>query len=144
MRQFKGAGPDALTEDGCTALHIAVKGHHLDCAKLLLASGVRANISNTNGDTPLHLAAGLGDKDMVKLLLRKVMNKEICNHLGKAAYDVAAESGHTILFDVLRLWGKLSKAARKGEERVINWLLDNGASINGAHFLDLSHPTPYN
>ncbi|KAF9604914.1 hypothetical protein IFM89_011196 [Coptis chinensis] len=88
--------------------------------------------------------AGLGDKDMVKLLLRKVVNKEICNHLGKAAYDVAAESGHTILFDVLRLGDKLSKAARKGEERAINWLLDNGASINGAHFLDLSHPTPYN
>ncbi|KAF9601038.1 hypothetical protein IFM89_015023 [Coptis chinensis] len=104
--------------------------HHLDwqsCCWLAVQEPILAILMVT------HIASsgGLSDKDMVKLLLRKGANKEICNHLGKAAYDVAAESGHTILFDVLRLGDKLCKATHKGEERAINWLLDNGASING-------------
>ncbi|KAF9592275.1 hypothetical protein IFM89_013501 [Coptis chinensis] len=126
---LKGADVDALTADGCTALHLAVEERRRDCARLLLASGAKPDIRD--GDTPLHLSAGLGDEHVVKLLLQKGANKDIRNHLGKTAYDVAAEYGYTRLYDLLRLGDSLCTAARKGEVRTIQRLIENGASING-------------
>ncbi|EXB44763.1 hypothetical protein L484_000693 [Morus notabilis] len=67
------------------------------------------------GDTPLHVTAALGDEHMVKLLLQKGANKDIRNYARQTPYDVAAENGHSRLFDVLRLGDSLCLAARKGE-----------------------------
>lgn len=129
---LKNANVDALTEDGNTALHTAVEKGKRDCARLLLAHGAKPDIRNTDDlDTPLHIASALGDENMVKLLLQKGANKDIRNRVGKTAYDVAAEHGHTRLFDALRLGESLSIAARKGEVRTIQRLLQTGASING-------------
>ncbi|KAK6942468.1 Ankyrin repeat [Dillenia turbinata] len=129
---LKGANADALTKDGNTALHLAVEERRRDCARLLLANGARPDIRNgSDGDTPLHIAAGLGDEQMVKLLLQKGANKDVQNRLGKTAWDVATEFGHARLFDALRLGDSLCMAARKGDVRTINRLLENGAAING-------------
>ncbi|KAI3443381.1 hypothetical protein Pfo_000046 [Paulownia fortunei] len=119
---LKGANVNALTKDGNTALHLAVEERRRDCARLLNAS---------DGDTPLHIASTLGDEQMVKLLLHKGANKDVRNKTGKRAYDLAAENGHTKLFDALRLGDNLCLAARKGELRLILGLLEKGASING-------------
>ncbi|KAJ4841516.1 hypothetical protein Tsubulata_012670 [Turnera subulata] len=67
---------------------------------------------------------------MVKLLLQKGANKDIRNRNGKTAYDVAAEYGHTRLFDPLKFGNSLCIAARKGEVRTVNRLIENGAPIN--------------
>nr|C7B178.1 RecName: Full=Protein VAPYRIN; Short=PhVpy; AltName: Full=Protein PENETRATION AND ARBUSCULE MORPHOGENESIS 1 [Petunia x hybrida]ACU00619.1 penetration and arbuscule morphogenesis protein [Petunia x hybrida] len=129
---LKGANVNSLTKDGNTALHLAVEERRRDCARLLLANGARADICSTgNGDTPLHIAAGLGDEHMVRVLLQKGAEKYIRNKYGKTAYDVAAEHGHNKLFDALRLGDSLCVAARKGEVRTVQRLLENGASING-------------
>jgi ankyrin repeat protein len=129
---MKGANVDALTKDGNSALHLAVEEKRRDCARLLLANGTKFDIRNAaDGDTPLHIAAGLGDEPMVKLLLHKGANKDIRNKLGKTAYDLAAEFGHTRLFDALKLGDSLSMAARKGEIRTIQKLIENGALLNG-------------
>ncbi|XP_038725073.1 protein VAPYRIN-like [Tripterygium wilfordii] len=129
---LKGANVDSLTKDGYTSLHLAVEERRRDCARLLLASGARTDIRNTvDGDTPLHIAASLGDEQMVKLLLTKGANKDIRNKAGKTAYDLAAENGHSRLFDALKLGDSLCVAARKGEVRTIHKLLESGAAING-------------
>ncbi|KAI3738441.1 hypothetical protein L2E82_28473 [Cichorium intybus] len=128
---LRGAYVNSLTKDGNTALHLAVEERRRDCARVLLAAGAKVDIGNSDNETPLHIATALGDDNMVKLLLQKRSNKEIRNKSGKTAYDVAAEHGHTRLFDVLRLGDRLSVAARKGEMRVINRLLEGGAAING-------------
>ncbi|OMO70415.1 Major sperm protein [Corchorus olitorius] len=129
---LKGANVNSLTKDGNTALHLAVEERRRDCARLLLANGAKADIRNVrDGDTPLHIAAGLGDEQMVKLLLQKGANKDIRNKTGKTAYDVAAEFGHMRLFDALKLGDSLCLAARKGELRTIQRLIENGAVING-------------
>ncbi|KAF1001577.1 hypothetical protein AG4045_024200 [Apium graveolens] len=129
---LKNANVNALTKDGNTALHIAVEERRRDCARQLLTYGARADIRNSDdGDTPLHIAAALGDDHMIKLLLQKGANKDIRNKVGKTAYDVAAEHGHNRLFDALRLGESLSIAARKGEVRTMQRLLENGACING-------------
>ncbi|XVF56826.1 hypothetical protein PTKIN_Ptkin06aG0151500 [Pterospermum kingtungense] len=129
---LKGADVNALTKDGNTALHIAVGERSKDCTRLLLANGCKPDVRNTrDGDTPLHIAAGLGDEQMVKLLLHKGANKDIRNRTGKTPYDIAAEYGHTRLFDALKLGDSLCLAARKGEVRTIQRLIENGAVING-------------
>lgn len=129
---IKGANVDALTKDGNTALHLAVEDRRRDCARLLLANGARPDIRNArDGDTPLHIAAGLGYEQMVKLLLQKGANKYIRNKSGKTAYDVAAECGHSRLFDALKLGDSLCVAARKGEVRTMQRLIEAGAAING-------------
>ncbi|XP_022719951.1 uncharacterized protein LOC111277800 [Durio zibethinus] len=128
---LKGANVDALTKDGNTALHLAVENRRKDCTRLLLANGAKPDVRNTrDGDTPLHVAAGSGDEKMVKLLLQKGANKDIRNKTGKIAYDVAAEYGHMRLFDALKLGDSLCLAARKGEVRTIQRLIENGAVIN--------------
>ncbi|KAF8396315.1 hypothetical protein HHK36_017930 [Tetracentron sinense] len=128
---LKGANVDSLTVGGRTALHLAVEESRRDCVRLLLAKGAKVNVSTSDGDTPLHIAARLGDEYMIKLLLQKGANKDICNRLGKTAYDVSAEYGYNRLFDALRLGDSLCAAARKGEVRMIQQLLEKGALING-------------
>ncbi|KAK5813759.1 hypothetical protein PVK06_029210 [Gossypium arboreum] len=129
---LKGANVDALSKDGNTALHLAVEERRKDCIRLLLANGSKPDVRNTKeGDTPLHIAAGLGDEQIVKLLLQKGANKDIRNKTGKTAYDVAAEYGHVRLFDALKLGDSLCFAARKGEVRSIQRLIEKGAAING-------------
>ncbi|KAB2071590.1 hypothetical protein ES319_A08G232400v1 [Gossypium barbadense] len=130
---LKGANVDALSKDGNTALHLAVEERRKDCIRLLLANGSKPDVRNTKeGDTPLHIAAGLGDEQIVKFLLQKGANKDIRNKTGKTAYDVAAEYGHVRLFDALKLGDSLCFAARKGEVRSIQRLIENGAAINGS------------
>ncbi|XWS42712.1 hypothetical protein CRYUN_Cryun16bG0037600 [Craigia yunnanensis] len=129
---LKGANVNALTKDGNTALHLAVEERRKDCTRLLLANGSKPDVRNTGyGDTPIHIAARLGDEQMVKLLLQKGANKDIRNKTGKTAFDVAAEYGHTRLFDILKLGDSLCLAARKGEVITIQRLIENGAVING-------------
>ncbi|CAJ1947980.1 unnamed protein product [Sphenostylis stenocarpa] len=130
---LKGAKVDSLTKDANTALHVAVEERRRDCVRLLLANSARADIKNAReGDTPLHVAAAAGDESIVKLLLQKSgAHKDIRNAQGKIAYDVAVENGHARLFDALCLADKLCVAARKGEARSIQKLLENGADLNG-------------
>ncbi|ESW23486.1 hypothetical protein PHAVU_004G051200 [Phaseolus vulgaris] len=130
---LKGGKVDSLTKDGNTALHVAVEERRRDCVRLLLANGARTDLKNTTeGDTPLHMAAAAGDESMVKLLLQKGRaNKDIRNAQGKTAYDVAVENGHERLFDALSLGDKLCAAAKKGEVRTIQKLLEKGADLNG-------------
>ncbi|XP_027353033.1 ankyrin-3-like [Abrus precatorius] len=129
---LKGAKVDSLTKDGNTALHLAVLEGKRECVKLLLANAARTDIRNSrDGDTPLHIAATSGDENMVKLLLQKGANKDVRNMLGKTAYDVAAENGHVGIFDALRFGDSLCVAARKGEVRSIQRLIESGAVVNG-------------
>ncbi|XP_068636254.1 protein VAPYRIN-like [Aristolochia californica] len=129
---LKGADVNAVTNEGRTALHLAAEERRRDCARLLLASDARTDVrDSTNGNTPLHVAAAAGDEKMAKLLLQKGANKDVRNRFGKTAYDLAAESGHRRLYDVLRLGDSLCIAARKGEVRAVQQLLDTGASANG-------------
>ncbi|KAM6546926.1 hypothetical protein CsatB_027662 [Cannabis sativa] len=129
---LKGADVDALTKDGNTALHLAVAEQRRDCVRLLLANGANPNVRDTfDGDAPLHVAAALGDEYLVKLLLQKGANKDVRNRVGRTAYDMAAENGHTKLFDALKLGDSLSLASRKGEVRTMLRLIEHGAAING-------------
>ncbi|KAI3743365.1 hypothetical protein L1987_61072 [Smallanthus sonchifolius] len=129
---LKGANVNAITKDGTTSLHLAVKERRRDCARVLLMAGANPDVGNlADNETALHIASAHGDDNMVKLLLLKGANKDIRNRSRKTAYDLANEHGHTRLFDALWLGDRLCLAARKGEVRTVNRVLEGGAIING-------------
>jgi len=63
--RMKGIPPNS------TLLDMAVRGDHVESAKLLLAHGVDPNLRNDRGFTPLHSAAFSGHARMVRLLLKE-------------------------------------------------------------------------
>ncbi|EHA8590586.1 ankyrin repeat domain-containing protein 65 [Cocos nucifera] len=131
---LKGAVVDSPAADGQTALHLAAEERRRDCARMLLAAGARAEAcGGADRDTPLHVAAAGGDEHMVKLLLERggAGLRELRNAAGRTAYDTAAEGVHARLFDVLRLEEGLAAAARKGEARGVQRMIERGAAVKG-------------
>ncbi|TYJ11146.1 hypothetical protein E1A91_A11G255000v1 [Gossypium mustelinum] len=117
-------------------VHLAADGGHVEVLRLLLLKGANIDSLTNDGNSALHLAVKAGRKDCVRLLLANGSKpdrayKDNRNKAGKAAYDVAAEHGHTCLFDALKLGDSLCLAARKGEARTIQRLIKNSAAING-------------
>ncbi|XP_030641040.1 cortactin-binding protein 2 [Chanos chanos] len=58
-----------LQPEPTSALFSAARNGHTDCVKLLLTSGVSADVSDQNGFTPLHIAAAHGQHGCVEMLL---------------------------------------------------------------------------
>ena len=56
-----------------TALHYAADKGHLGICKMLLASGARASLTNSNGNTPLDYAQSKGHHEVCELL-RSIMD----------------------------------------------------------------------
>ncbi|XP_066561239.1 cortactin-binding protein 2 isoform X2 [Amia ocellicauda] len=57
-----------LDEDGYSALYSAAKNGHTDCVKLLLTTGMPADVPDKNGFTPVHNAAANGHFRCIELL----------------------------------------------------------------------------
>ncbi|KAM8861515.1 LOW QUALITY PROTEIN: cortactin-binding protein 2 [Synchiropus picturatus] len=76
-----------LYHDKSSALFAAAQNGHAECVKLLLSSGLAADVSDENGFTALHFAAAHGHHSCVHELLS-----------AGAAVNVAASSGQTPLF----------------------------------------------
>lgn len=61
---------NALTDDGCTPLQLAVNSTHLDTLWLLLEPGADPNVAiASTGKTALYAAAELGLYEIVQALL---------------------------------------------------------------------------
>ncbi|KAM9808246.1 cortactin-binding protein 2 [Neosynchiropus ocellatus] len=76
-----------LYHDKSSAVFAAAQNGHAECVKLLLSSGLAADVSDENGFTALHFAAAHGHNSCVDELLS-----------AGAAVNVAASSGQTPLF----------------------------------------------
>lgn len=76
-----------------TALHAAIAGErNLDVIRLLLKSGARTNILDSNGQTCLHSAAFHNNSDeIIKLLIEHDAPLHVKDNEGKTAYDIARE-----------------------------------------------------
>eukprot|EP00941_MAST-03F_sp_MAST-3F-sp1_P002684 g2684.t1 len=93
----KGADPLALSSNGMTVAHIALK--HSDafqCLALLSDfASVTLELSDNKGRTPLHIAASRGWKDSTSLLLQSAVSPRIIDDNGLTAVALASLSGHT-------------------------------------------------
>lgn len=108
---------------GCTALFMAVKHNRLDNALLLLEYGADIHITNNIGQNLFHAAllmpSGMFKYDLIRRndAVRSFMNLFIQLGLSINDPDNAGQS-------------PLHYAARQGEDKLIEYLLDNGAEIN--------------
>ncbi|XP_075535954.1 osteoclast-stimulating factor 1-like [Dermacentor variabilis] len=83
---------NSLDKAGCTALHWAAHGGHVECAQILLSiTGVQVDVQNKLGDTPLHSSAWKGHSDIVRMLLVAGANKNVKNKEGRTPLELASD-----------------------------------------------------
>ncbi len=128
-----------------SVLHEAAQNGHLDIVKLLLVKGADVEIlyDYSSADTPLHLAAQNGYAEVVQCLLNMGFNATARNGMKKTPLHLAFENNHATVVDLLinhgardvnnpgiHHWAHLHGAAINGNERLITFLLAQGADVN--------------
>jgi len=86
-----GANPNAVLDDGFTALHLSTKSSS-QIVVLLLENSANPNASSKLGYTPLMRAAGLGNADSVEILLSSGADPTMKDCDGKTAYQLFREA----------------------------------------------------
>ena len=140
----RGVDPNALDNDGCSALGGAVFNGHIDVVKALLVGGARPdksrvllhatvsgsletvklllahqadpNVVDLFGITALYRAAQYGFLDITNVLLVKGANPNKADHNGYTALNQAALYGHTEILKAL-----LARGAEHAKARDILW-----------------------
>lgn len=113
---------NAARDDGCTPLIIAVAKKNLEAAVALLACGARADSQSADGTTALHL--GIQTKWSASDSLRRIDGKwpGLLKKLVEEGADVNAKTK--------KGWTPLHAAAERGDEKLIEMLLEAGADID--------------
>lgn len=110
-----GMEVDASSDQGDTALMVAVNNSNVGMCEFLLAHGANPNARrSTDGMSPLVIAASLGSVDIAKMLIN-----------GGADINTKTTSGVTPLFI----------AAAKGRDAIVKLLLQNHAKVNEMNVL---------
>jgi ankyrin repeat protein len=108
----KGADADARAKlNGWTPLMIAVAEGHVSTTSILLQSGAKPNITNSQGRSALMFAAWYGNKELVAMLLK-------------------AGADPNIVPDDREGMTALMAATTKGYKEIVTLLLDSGANPN--------------
>jgi ankyrin repeat protein len=77
-----------------TALQWAVKGDHIDTARLLIERGADVNAAPWRPKSPLHVACRKGNVDMVKMLLEAGANVHARSYSGKSVRRSATKGAN--------------------------------------------------
>lgn len=99
-------------DDGLTPLHLAIKIKWKKGMAMLLNAGASVLVKDKNGDNALHFAAGSGTPSILQDILNALSDKT-------TQLDIKNKTGETALF----------KAIKSGDERRVNILLEENASI---------------
>ena len=98
-----GADKDVADNDAYTALHFAAQAGHLEVAILLLEAGAEKDaVDFCEERTALHFAAENGHSEIVKLLLDAGADKAVADSDGKLPSDLAFDSNHIEVFNLLQ------------------------------------------
>jgi len=144
----RGADVNAADKDGNTPLHVAARSLRSEMVFALLSRIPIADAKNRRGETPLHLAILAGDNSplpaekraaVVGMLVAAKANPDADNNEGMRVIHLVALKGRDELLATLTgtplnatdAAGRtpLHYAAREGHVRIIDWLLEHGASI---------------
>ena len=96
----KGAGIDARSAEGATALMTAVQSGGMDHVTWLLDHGADPNARDARGFTALHRAAEMGKRSMVEILLGRGADKNASAE-GHTPRSLAEGRGHQDIFRLL-------------------------------------------
>jgi hypothetical protein len=99
-----GADPNRNVDgDGFTPLVTAALTGKVEIIDLLIDKGARVNAARPDGSgTVLHAAAAVGREESVKRLLARGADPKITSKSGKTAREVAEQSGHPEIAELLR------------------------------------------
>ena len=87
-----GADVNAVSNDGTTVLHLAVRGPE-DSLKALIKAKANPNVQDNSGNTPLILACKWESEKKIRMLLRAGADFNIKNNVGESAADLCAARG---------------------------------------------------
>src|SRR3954451_10829612 len=121
------AAPAARSADEIALLEAAIKGDTA-AVKGLLDKGTNPNTKDDEGRTPLTEAAYYGHTEIVKLLISKGGNLWAKKKDGQTPMSMAAS--HADLVQLIKHNMDLLDAARNGDNKAVQTLLDNGAYVN--------------
>lgn len=136
-----GVSPNTLDPKGNPMLMLAIREKSFKVAELLASNpATDINLANKSGENPLMMAAFDGDLPVVKMLVLE--KKAAVNKPGWAPIHYAATNGHLLIVEFLMANGAkvnalspsettpLMMAIGSGNERLIKYLLDNGADLS--------------
>jgi ankyrin repeat protein len=86
-----GADVNAVSSEGCTALHINATTGNVLVAELLCECGINVNARDRAGRTALHRATLKRDSSMVQLLFQKGIELDARDHVGRTALHFARQ-----------------------------------------------------
>jgi 7,8-dihydropterin-6-yl-methyl-4-(beta-D-ribofuranosyl)aminobenzene 5'-phosphate synthase len=109
MSAEKGADIHTRDNDNKTTLHTSVETWNKHAAIFLMESGVNHNSQDNQGKTPLHYAVEKGPYflDLIKKMIEKEADIAIKEKEGKTPLDLAIESNHKEIIELLRVKGAI-------------------------------------
>lgn len=120
---------------------VAVANDRVDVVRAMLAKGVDPNVTGRDGHPALVTAAREGSAKSVDVLLAAGAKVDARSSYGDTALMMASLNGHLEIAKTLRAkgatldlpgWTPLIYAATGGHDKLVAWLLGEGAKINAA------------
>ncbi|XVF40773.1 hypothetical protein PTKIN_Ptkin01aG0142600 [Pterospermum kingtungense] len=130
LRKGRRESLDWKDKEGRTPLHLAASRGNIECAKMLVESGVDKNAQSNDGRTALYRAAANGNRRMVEMLIKMDSDPRICDDRGRSALDVARDKGHEDLVEIMERGWEVLMAARCGDVRRLQSVLRKGGAVN--------------
>lgn len=96
-----GADPNAVSNNGLTALMIAASNGHHQAVKALISAGVRLDDQDPTGRTALHHAIAWRDEKSARLMIKKGARYDIPDHSGVTAGEMAASAGMESVLELM-------------------------------------------
>jgi len=130
-----GANPNLISEDGATALYIAVINNHADIVHALLEANANPNMLTKDLATPLYPAVRNGNVDIINLLLPKNININQVRKDGMTILRLAIKNDHSDVIPILLKAGAqltqqdLDFAKTKGNVSIITLLTEQYALL---------------
>lgn len=115
------------TADEIALLEASIKGDNA-AVQALLDKGVNPNSKDNDGRMPLTEAAFYGHTEIVKMLIAK--GGDVWAKKGDGQTAVSLAGGHPDIVKLLKTNQDLIEAARLGDNKAVQSLLDQGAYVN--------------
>ncbi|KAE8722057.1 Ankyrin repeat family protein, putative isoform 2 [Hibiscus syriacus] len=115
---------------GWNEVHVAVAFDRTADFEVLLRKGKHKNARSNDGRTALYRAVANGNCRMVEMLIEMDADPTFSDDRGRSPPDIARDKDHEEMVEVMERGKEVFTAARIGDKRRLQALLNSGASIN--------------